>query len=390
MITLLSRLLIKNNTDYKNPDIRSKYGYLCGVVGIFLNVFLFAGKFIVGKITNSISITADAFNNLSDAGSSIITLLGFKLASQKPDRKHPFGHGRFEYLSGLFVSIAIVLMGFELMKTSIEKIINPEPVETGILSIVILMVSILIKLYMSLYNKKIGKKIDSPAMMATSTDSISDCISTVVVLVSSIISRFVSFPIDAWCGLIVSLFILFAGCRSAVETVGPLLGQPSSKEFVDQIEKIVMSHDGIIGMHDLIINDYGPGRCIVSLHAEVPANCDIMHMHDTIDNIEHDLQNDLHCSIAVIHMDPVDTEDEFTLNLKDKLIKIIEKIDPELHLHDFRTVSGPTHTNIIFDLVIPYNVEKSDDEIIQQITDEVRLINDNYYTVIDIDRSYVV
>ena len=290
MISLLANIFIGNNSDTSSPHIRQKYGVLCGAVGIFLNILLFAGKFLAGIISNSIAITADAFNNLSDAGSSLVTLFGFRMAGQKPDPDHPFGHGRIEYLSGFLVSIAILFMAFELVRTSIDKIIHPQPVTFSILSVMILLVSILVKVYMAYYNKNIGKKIDSTAMNATALDSLSDVLATSVVLIATLVGHYTSLQIDGYCGVIVGLFIFYAGYSAAKDTISPLLGQPPNPDFVKNVEEIVMSYDLVLGIHDMVVHDYGPGRVMLSLHAEVSADGNILVLHDMIDNIEHRLQ----------------------------------------------------------------------------------------------------
>lgn len=388
MVTLLTKLLIKNSEDIKNPKVRQAYGILCGGVGIFFNLCLFIGKMIAGTISHSIAITADAFNNLSDAGSSIITLIGFKMAGQKPDPDHPFGHGRIEYISGLIVSFLILLMGMELVKSSFSKILHPEEPLFSPVILVILLSSILIKCYMGLYNRKIGKKLDSAAMLATSTDSFSDTLATTVVLASTLIAHFTGLAIDGWCGLLVGGLICIAGFSAAKDTISPLLGQAPEKEFVDQVNRIVLSHSEVIGLHDLIVHNYGPGRVLLSLHAEVPANGDILFLHDVIDTIEHELRDDLNCH-AVIHMDPVQIGDEKTEQLKEMVRKYLLEIDPSLSMHDFRIVTGPTHTNLIFDVVTPYRFPLSDTELVSRITQLVQQENPNYYTVIDVDKTMV-
>ena len=304
MITILEKILIKN--EYDDNKRRNIYGAMCGFLGIFLNVVLFAVKFAAGTVSRSISITADAFNNLSDAGSSIISLIGFRLAGKKPDPEHPFGHGRMEYVSGLIISFVILIMAYELIRSSIAKIIHPEETEFSITIIVILVISILVKLYISFYNYRIGKKINSTAMRATAFDSISDMVSTFVVLLGLVISHYANVNIDGYCGVIVSLFIFYVGFSSIKDTISPLLGQAPSKEYVDDIYSIVMCDERILGIHDIIVHDYGPGRKIVSLHAEVPSTCSITEIHDLIDGIEHRLADELNCD-ATIHMDPVET-----------------------------------------------------------------------------------
>lgn len=387
MIKFLAKIFIKDSENVTDQRVRSAYGYLCGAVGIVLNILLFVGKFAAGTLSGSVAVTADAFNNLSDAGSSVISLIGFRLASQKPDPHHPFGHGRFEYIASLVISIIIIVMGFELGKSSFEKIVRPEPVEYSALTFVILAVSILVKLYMFLYNRSTGKRIDSSTMRATAMDSISDAVSTTAVLVSSMIAFFTSVSVDGWMGLAVAAFILFTGFQSAKETVDSLLGAPPEKEFVDEVANIVLSHDGIIGIHDMIVHNYGPGREFVSLHAEVPSDGNMVEIHDTIDNIEHDILQEMGC-LATIHMDPVDVRDEFTANVKKRVKVIIEAIDPVITFHDFRMVSGPTHTNVIFDIVVPYGYKLSDEEVVKRISDAIHESDENLFAVIEVDKDF--
>lgn len=388
MVTLLAKCFIPNHDDMKSPNVRHSYGMLCGIVGILLNILLFTGKFLAGIFSHSIAITADALNNLSDAGSSFITLAGFKLASQKPDPDHPYGHGRMEYLSGLFVSLLILLMAVELLKTSVDKIINPQDTLMNPIVITILIVSILVKLYMSYYNQMIGKKIDSAALLATATDSRGDSISTLLVLISSLISLFTGIQIDGWCGLLVGIFILYSGFSAAKDTISPLLGQAPDKEYVEEIERIVTSHDLILGIHDMMVHDYGPGRVVVSLHAEVPADGDLLEMHDLIDHIEHDLANMCQCE-AVIHMDPIAVNDPEVDSIKAQVAHIIESIDVELKFHDFRIVKGPTHTNLIFDVLVPYRFTIADNNLIELIDAKVKELNPSYFVVVKIDHTYI-
>ncbi len=388
MISLLAKRFIKDCNNMKSPHVRHCYGMLCGIVGIVLNILLFAGKFLAGTISHSIAITADAINNLSDAGSSFITLAGFKLASQKPDPDHPYGHGRIEYLSGLFVSLLIILMAVELLKTSFNKIVNPTETAISPLVMIILAVSILVKLYMSLYNRNIGNKIDSAALLATAADSRGDMISTLLVLISSAISYFSGIQIDGYCGLLVGLFILYSGFNAAKDTIDPLLGKAPDKEYVEKIEEIVTSHDLILGIHDMMIHDYGPGRVVVSLHAEVPSDGDILEMHDLIDHIEHDLSEMCNCE-AVIHMDPISVNDPETAELKEKIRTIITSIDEKLQFHDFRIVKGPTHTNLLFDVLIPYKFPVKDSELIVMIDRKVKELNPSYFIVVKVDHTYI-
>ncbi|MBE6665754.1 MAG: cation transporter [Ruminococcaceae bacterium] len=377
--------------DYKNTassDVRNAYGALCGIMGIVLNVILFAIKLLAGLLSGAISVMADAFNNLTDAGSSVITLIGFRMAGQKPDKHHPFGHGRIEYISGLIVSMIIILVGFELGKTSFEKIISPEVPVFSMIAVIILVCSVFIKAYIAVYNFSIGKKIASSAMKATAYDSLSDCVATSAVLICLLISHFANINIDAYCGIAVSVFILFSGIRSAKETMDPLLGTPPEQELIDEITSIVYSHEGVAGIHDLIIHDYGPGRMMISLHAEVPSDANLIETHDMIDNIEKSLRAKLGCD-AVIHMDPIATDDAHTLEVKEKIVALIGCVDSRLSLHDFRMVKGPTHTNVLFDLVVPFEMQKSDEELRENVQTIVKTIDENYYSVINIDKSYV-
>ncbi len=387
MITFLSKLFIKNYTDTENPTVRHSYGILSGTIGIVLNLLLFAGKFFAGILSHSIAITADALNNLSDAASSVITLIGFKMAGQKPDKDHPFGHGRIEYLSGLAVSAAILFMAFELIKSSISKLLKPEPTVCSITIVIILICSIVIKLYMYLYNRSIGKKIRSEAMLATATDSLSDTLATSVVLIATIASPFTTFPIDAVCGILVGVFIFYSGIMSARDTLNPLLGQAPDPEFVKEIESLVLSYEEVLGIHDLIVHNYGPGRTMISLHAEVSAEGNILVLHDMVDNIERSLKEKLHCD-AVIHMDPICVNDPEVKELKEKVSSYLHSLDEALSLHDFRIVKGPTHTNIIFDILVPYNFKYSESEIMKLVTDYIKSLDENYFAVINIDTKY--
>lgn len=389
MVKLLAKVWIKDYENTKNPKVRQAYGMLCGAVGIFLNIMLFAGKFLAGSITHSISITADAFNNLSDAGSSVVTLIGFKMAGAKPDVEHPFGHGRIEYVSGLIVSGAILIMAFELIKTSIEKIINPQEVAYSAAAVMILLASIGVKLYMAYYNRKIGRKIESAAMGAAATDSLSDSCATAVVVAAALVGKTTGIQIDGYCGVLVGLFIFYAGISAARETLNPLLGQAPEEDFVQQIEALVMAHPEICGIHDLLVHDYGPGRLMISLHAEVPAEGDILKLHDVIDNVEHELRRELNCE-AVIHMDPVVTSDERVIKLKEEVKELLKEIDPMVSMHDFRVVIGPTHTNLIFDVVVPFGYQKNDDELSALIQGKVKeRFGENYFVVIEVDKAYI-
>lgn len=389
MISILSRIFIKNSKDTKNPVVRQAYGMLCGALGIALNIFLFMVKFLAGQLSGSIAITADAFNNLSDAGSSVITLFGFKMAGQKPDSDHPFGHGRIEYISGLLVSIIILIMAFELFKSSVDKILHPQAVEASTLILVILILSICVKVYMYLYNRSVSRKIDSAAMMATAKDSISDSIATVVVLLTTLLANLTEIQADGWCGLLVAAFVFYAGFSAAKDTISPLLGQPPEPEFVKRIEEIIMEYkdQGVIGIHDLVVHNYGPGRVMLSVHVEVPSTGDILVLHDMIDLIEHRLGNELGCS-AVIHMDPICLDDEKTNEMKLKVAGIVSGMEGNVSFHDFRIVQGPTHTNLIFDVVVPFDYKMTDSEVMKYLQDKISELDENYFAVIEVDKAY--
>lgn len=388
MIGFFVKLFIKDSENTRDPAVRSAYGTLCGVAGIVFNLLLFGCKLFAGLISGAISVVSDAFNNFMDAASSVITLIGFRLSEQKADKDHPFGHGRMEYLAGLLVSMLILLVGFELGKSSLQKIFSPEEVTFSVTAVVILALSVAVKLYMAYYNFAIGKKIDSAAVKATGTDSLSDCIATGTVLACLLISRFTGLQLDAYCGLAVSGFILFSGLRAAKETVDPLLGKAPDKEYIDRITAIVFAQPCVSGIHDLVVHDYGPGRTMISLHAEVPADADILEMHDAIDRIEKELRDNLRCD-AVIHMDPIATDDEAVHALRVQVEKLLREIHCQITIHDFRMVVGNTHTNLIFDAVIPFECKECDKEMKRLIGEKISTLDPNYFAVVEIDRSYV-
>lgn len=388
MITFLASLFIKDSKNYKEPSVRQAYGVLSGAVGIGLNILLFFGKWLAGTISGSIAIIADAFNNLSDAGSSIITLIGFRLSGQEPDPEHPFGHGRMEYISGLLVSVAILVMGFELIGSSIGKLRSPEPIESSALVFGILIASILVKLYMFFYNHSLSKKIESAAMKATSVDSLSDTVATTLVLIATLISKYTGLLLDGWFGILVGLFILYTGGSTLKETIDLLLGQPPKQEFIDEVKEIVLGHSMVHGVHDLIVHDYGPGRVMISLHAEVDVNGDIQDIHEQIDHIEHELQEKLHCS-ATIHMDPIVTDDEEVLAMKAKVEEMVHFLDESFSMHDFRMVKGSTRTNLIFDVEVPRKTSYTDNEIVNWLKERIHeLPGSKYFAVIQIDHEY--
>ncbi|MCI9274020.1 MAG: cation transporter [Clostridiales bacterium] len=388
MTKLLIRLFIKNSSQTQDHEVRQRYGLLGGLVGIICNLILFGAKSVAGVLTSSVSITADAFNNLSDAGSSIVTLVGFKMSGKPADDKHPFGHGRIEYISGLMVSMAILLMGIELVRSSFEKIIHPEAAEFNLLSVIILIVSIVIKLWMGLFNRKLGKIIDSATLKATAMDSISDVAATSTVLLGIVISTLTKTSIDGYAGLAVALFILYTGFMTARETLNLLLGEAPSAEFVRAIEKEVLSYEDVVGIHDLIVHNYGPGRSVVSLHAEVPCHIDILKIHDTIDNIERDLKKKFDCE-CVIHMDPIATDDQKVNSVHQKVAVLVKLIDPSVTIHDFRMVEGTSHTNLIFDVVVPHKFRLNDEQVVDAVRSAVKTMDESYEVVINVDKTYV-
>ena len=388
MVDFLVKKFISRPDDWEDPDIRQRYGLLTGGVGIFLNLLLSLGKFLAGLITGSIAITADAFNNLSNAGSSVVTLVGFHMAAKKADEDHPFGHGRIEYISGLIVAAAILLVGVELAKSSLEKILHPEGIAFSWVSVGILCASILVKLWMFYFNRTLGKRIDSAAMCATAADSLSDVAATSAVLLGTLVGGFTGLHIDGWVGILVAIFILRAGWGAAKDTLDPLLGQSPDPTLVHAIEKTVMAHELVTGIHDLIIHDYGPGRSMLSLHAEVPMDADMLAVHDVIDDIERELKEKFHIE-AVIHMDPIATKDPLTNELKAKVAELVREIDPDMTIHDFRMTQGPHHQNLIFDVVVPHSCDLSDEEVKSRIAGRMgELPGGPYFAVVSVDRSY--
>ena len=389
MITLLSRIFIKDRKNFKSSPVRSAYGTLCSILGIILNLLLVVFKMIAGSLSGSVAITADAVNNLSDAASSVISLIGFRISGKKADKDHPFGHGRMEYISGVVVSVIIIFMGIELLKEAVSKIISPQKMTVNATVIIILVLSVCVKMYMAFYNGRIAKKIDSSSLGAVKYDSISDSVATSVVLLSTLAGSYTDINIDGWAGAAVSLFVIWAGIKSMKETITPLLGQPADEKIVDRVREIVMSYEYAHGIHDLVIHDYGVGRLMISLHVEVDGTEDIFRLHDEIDNMENELARELMCE-AVIHMDPIALYDENRNRLKDIVSAFVSGIDTRLHIHDFRIVPGPTHTNIIFDVVKPFDMELTDEELKKRICSGIEILEDgNYRAVVTIDKEYV-
>lgn len=386
MVGSLVRFIIRKSKG-SNGDSREKAGSIGGIVGIICNLLLFTIKLLAGLLSGSVSIIADAFNNLSDMGSSLITILGFKLSSKPADPEHPFGHGRIEYMSAAIVSVLIVLVGFEVFKGGVEKIINPEPLNADLYTVAILVISICIKLWMAVFNKKLGKEINSSAIKAASLDSLSDCVSTGAVLIAIIVSIIAPINIDAYMGVAVSLFIIYSGIKSLKETIDPLLGMAPDSESINQIRDIVFSFPEFLGIHDMIVHNYGPGRSFVSLHVEVPANIDVLYCHELIDSCEKIITSKIKME-AVIHMDPIITDDEFTNNTREELTKKITEFNSDISMHDFRVVKGEYNINLIFDLCVPNKFPMSNTELIKKVSEIAKDIDNRFNCVITIDNDY--
>jgi len=391
MINFIIKKYIKDYENTKDSSVREAYGKLGSIIGIISNLFLCVSKISVGMIFKSISITADGVNNLSDTGSSVITLIGFKMAGKPADKDHPFGHERIEYISGMIVAFVIVLLGLELVKSSFDKIMNPESIKFSYIMIVVLILSIAVKLWQSYINGKIADKISSAAMKATSLDSRNDVIATSVILASIIVSKTTGYQIDGYMGMIVALFIIFSGVNILKDLMNPLLGELPDPELVESIENKIMEYEGILNIHDLVVHNYGPNKYFATVHAEVDARQDILLCHDLIDNIERDFATDLDINL-VIHLDPVITDDKETNKLKNQVSEIIKLIDERLSMHDFRIVKGKTHTNLIFDVVVPVDFKIQSKELINKIEKSINEkdeVNEIYYLVVTIDKNYV-
>ena len=387
MVGILIRILVNDYNNIKDDKVRRGYGVVCGWVSILLNIVLCCFKVFAGILSGSITITTDAVNNLTDAGSSLVNIIGFKLAGRKPDPEHPFGHGRFEYVAGLVISILIIVCGVELGKSSVTRIIEPLDIYTSRTVFVVLIASIVVKMYMFLYDRKYGEKTDSPILKAAAVDSFTDVIATTAVLISVVIYEFTGRVTDGWCGLIVAVIIIYSGVSSVKDTIDPLLGSKPDPKYVGLIEKYVLAQRGVLGMHDLIIHNYGPGRSMISLHVEVSDQDNIVEAHDLIDNIERKLREVLNCE-CVIHMDPISTDDSVAGRMRDFTRIIVTNVDPGLKINDFRMVQGVTHTNLIFDLVIPHGLELSDDEIVDRIKSKVRELPGSHFAVINVEKPY--
>ena len=387
MTDLLPRLFVRDHQNTSDPKVRAAYGTLSGVVGIVLNLLLFVGKFIAGTVSGSIAVSADAFNNLSDAGSSIVSLVSFRIAAKPADRDHPFGHARIEYIASMIVSFLVLLVGFEIVSDSVKKIISRESTLIfSILTVTILSVSILAKLWLALFNYRLGKKIGSDVMRATAVDSLSDTLSTAAVLVATLIFRFTGLDIDAWVGLAVALFIFWAGIRILRETQNSLLGEAPVKEVTDAIDRIVSGYPAILGIHDMMIHSYGPGHSFASFHAEVDGADDVYESHDVIDEVERRIRDELSI-VCTIHMAPINTDDDLTTELREETAELVREIDPRITVHDFRVVPGVTHTNLIFDVAVPFELKMTVPEIRDAVSEKIREKHETYYAVVTVDRN---
>ena len=386
MNTLIGRL-IKNSEAVSNPSVRAAYGRLSGVAGIVSNLLLFAMKLLAGLAAGAISVVADGLNNLTDAVSSLVTLVGFQISGQKADEEHPFGHGRMEYITGLVVSLAILLVGVELLKTSVSRIAQPQAAVFAPLTLVILALSVLLKLLQYRFNLQLSRCIDSASLKATAQDSLSDAAATAVIFLGGLVSMFSGLQIDGWLGVFVSIFILRAGVMSAGDTLNPLLGSRPSQALVEEIHAVVLAHEEILGMHDLIIHDYGPGRSMMSLHAEVSHQSDILIIHDLIDDIERELALRFH-TVAVIHMDPIVTGDAQVDTMREQIAALVREVDEGLTIHDFRMTAGTLHTNLIFDIAVPFRLSLRDDEIGELVREKISRLPGKFYAVIEIDRVF--
>ncbi|MBP3284508.1 MAG: cation transporter [Clostridia bacterium] len=388
MIQFLIKRFVPNYEMTEDRDVREKYGVLAGGLGIFCNLFLFVLKLIIGVLMNSIAVLSDAINNLSDMCSSLITVMGSKMSNMRADREHPFGHGRVEYVASLIVSLIIIMVGFQLFTTSIDKIFHPEPLQFQMTLFVILTASILVKFWMFSYNRYMGKKINSSMLKAAATDSLNDCMATTAVVVSVLLSKWISFPLDGFMGLIVSGLILYSGIKVAKEICGVLIGTTPSEEMIEKIEQLVLSGEGIVGVHDFMGHDYGPGVMIASIHAEVPDDVDIVKVHEVIDEIEKRAGEELGVTL-VIHMDPVSLNCEKTNAAKGLVTRVITEINPKFTIHDFRMVDGEKNINLVFDLALPVSMTAEERKrVLELIRAKVRETDERYCLVIQVDNAY--
>lgn len=384
----LIRTFVKDYKNTVNREVRQRYGYLSGFTGIISNIILFFLKISIGLYLNSIAVMADAFNNLSDVGSSVVTIFGFMMSGKPADKEHPFGHGRFEYIAAMVVSFMVMLVGFEFVQSSINKIIDPDVLKFDIFTFILLLSSIVVKIWLAFFNRKIGRTIGSKVMEATAFDSLSDVAATSVVALSLLASRWIAVPIDGYVGLAVSIFILYNGYNLIKETLNPLLGEAPDENLVKSIIEKTLSYKGVIGIHDLIVHNYGPGRIVASIHAEMPYSMDIMEAHDIIDQAEKEISEELGLHL-VIHMDPINTDDEVVQNAKAQVIDILKDFPQDLSIHDFRVVGNEKHMNVIFDMVVPYGFKEKDEKVlVEEVKQAIKKRHPNYDAIITIDRQY--
>lgn len=388
MTDFLVRHFVKNHQDIRDAGVRERYGKLCSLTGMTVNVFLFAIKLAAGTLSGSVSITADAFNNLSDAASSVVSLIGFKWSNKPADREHPFGHARIEYIVSSVVAVFILLMAAELLKTALEKISNPSPVLFGWPAAGILAFSIAAKLWLFLFNRNLGKRVNSPLMLATAADSLSDVMATSAVLLSSAVSPLIGFELDGYMGVAVAAFIAVSGIKILKQTIDSILGQAPPHELVETIERYIKNYDGVMGLHDLVTHEYGPNRCFASVHVEVDADVDILISHDLVDNIERDIKGDYGIHL-VIHMDPIVMNDPFVVRLRQLTEQVVYCVDDTLTMHDFRVVRGATQSKLIFDVVVPYHCKKSEGKVVSEICERIRGEDHNLSAIVTVDRSYI-
>lgn len=389
MTEILVRHFIKNYEDVEKVSVRTAYGVLASIVGIFCNIFLFLVKLIIGQLLHSVSVTADAFNNLSDAGSSIVSFVGVKMAEKPADEEHPFGHGRIEYVAALVVSFLILEVGFTFLKDSVSKIRTPQELNFQLVSVLILVLSIGVKLWLGLFNRKLGEKIDSKVMKAVFTDSMGDVLTTAVTILSLMIYRFAGLNVDGFVGVLVALVVMWAGVEVARDTLAPLIGEAIDPEIYRKIKEFVESYDGIVGTHDLIVHNYGPNRSMASIHAEVPNNINIEQSHEVIDRVERDAIEKLGIFL-VVHMDPIDTQNEEIQKIHSSVVEILRELDADCTLHDFRMVNGEKQINLIFDLVVPIRYEEEQKQQIKEaLCERIRRMDERYCCVITVEHGYI-
>ena len=388
MRKFLIRTFVKDHESVKDPDVRERYGKLAGLVGIFTNLILSVAKIIVGLTVNSIAIIADGINNLTDTASSAVTLIGFVLASKPEDMEHPYGHARFEYLAGMVVSLLVIALGIKLLMSSLDKVINPDPLQFSIPAVLVLAAAIGVKIWQALFYIRTGEEIQSSTLKATGMDSRNDVIATSAILISIFIEKFTGIQLDGYMGCLVAIFIIYSGIQLIRETTSPLLGKAPDPGLVREIEDRICSEEGVLGIHDLVVHDYGPGRIFASVHIEVDAHDDLIKSHDMIDNIERTIGKDLKLDL-VVHMDPLETHDPLTIELNEKVNKILSQLDGVVGFHDLRVVAGYTHSNIVFDIVISPECKLKESHIKNYVEEQLQLLDKTYYVVVNFDKSYV-